>query len=419
MPWTPKQVEAFALLSDPNKQQVALLGGSGSGKTYVNGHKFRQRANEFPGCLQIILRKTMADCRDTVWSTMMINKVLKGDLANKYCTEYKQPAKVVYKNGSEIRIGGLHPSEIDKVLGPDYATIWPNEASEIAWANVPPLRTRLRDKTPHREHGRPVKPMLIFDFNPPTVKHWTHKVFIEGIDPDSGQPLPDREKWGWLRMNPYDNRANLPPEYLATLESMGEADKRRFLRGEFGQLKGLVYDNFDPEANVFDIPPIGEGCRFFRAFDFGFVNPFVCLWGMLAPDDTLYITAERYLAKVTVDVHAQAVKAATTWRVENSWADHDSGEVAQLQKFGDIFTTPAIKDVKAGINLTHGLMEKRKIKIHRSCQNLLNEIQSYKWKDGNKDEVVKENDHAMDALRYMVMGIFIRPTAQVGRLSWM
>lgn len=410
MPWTEKQVEAFGLLSNPSVQQAALLGGSGSGKSYVVGHKIRQRANEFPGSLQIILRKTMADCRDTVWSTMMLNRVLKGDIANRHCTEYKQPAKVVYKNGSEIRIGGLHPSEIDKVLGPDYATIWPNEASEIAWANVPPLRTRLRDRSTHREHKGFVKPMLVFDFNPPTVRHWTHKVFIEGIDPDSGEPLPDREKWAWLRMNPYDNRANLDPNYLQTLESMSEGDKRRFLRGEFGQLKGLVYATFDPELNIYDIPPIDAGCRFFRAFDFGFVNPFVCLWGMLASDDTLYITAERYLAKVTVDIHAQEVKALTTCRIEQSWADHDSGEVAQLQKFGDIHTIPAIKDVKAGINLTNGLIEKRKIKVHRSCQNLINEFQSYKWKDGNKDEVVKEHDHAMDALRYLVMGIFSAPS---------
>jgi phage terminase large subunit len=349
---------------------------------------------------------------------MLTAKVLKPDIDAKLCTEYKQPAKVVYKNGSEIRIGGLHPSEIDKVLGPDYATIWTNEASEISWQNIPPLRTRLRDATPGREHGRPIVPKLIFDFNPPTVKHWTYKAFQLKIDPDSGKPLPDAESWGWLQMNPYDNRANLPASYIATLESMGERDKARFLYGQFGQLKGLVYDCFDPEQNVFDDLQV-QNVRWFRGIDFGFTNPFVCLWAALASDDTLYITDEIYQPGVTVDRHAEEINRRTSERIEATYADHDSGERAMLERAG-IRTEPAKKDVKAGINLVYSLLEKRKIRIARKCVNLLNELQSYQWKDGVKgDEVVKQNDHAADALRYLIMGIFNQQRVSVGRLNWM
>ena len=419
--WTPKQVDAFRLLSHPKIQQAALLGGSGSGKSYVIGHKFRQRGIEFPGSLQIILRKTMADCRDTVWSTMMINKVLKHDIDAKICTEYKQPAKVVYKNGSEIRIGGLHPSEIDKVLGPDYATIWPNEASEVSWKNVPALRTRLRDRTPHYQHGRSVKPMIVFDFNPPTVRHWTHSAFIRKIDPDSNTPLPDGDSWGWLRMNPYDNRENLDPAYLATLESMSERDKQRFLYGEFGQLKGLVYDNFDPEKHVFDDLVIPASWPKFRAFDFGFVHPFAGLWGAYdSANETLWIYREWYHAGLTINDHAKKIKELSgNESYASSVADHDAGERAVLAEAG-IQTTPATKEVIANINVVYDLLSRGKLKIHRSCQGLINEMYSYQWKEASlKEEPVKLHDDAINALQYMARAIYRPKAISTGRLNFM
>lgn len=410
--WTQKQVEAFRLLSDPKIQQAALLGGSGSGKSYVVGHKFRQRSLEFPGCLQIILRKTMADCRDTVWSTMMINKVLKHDLDAKLCTEYKQPAKVVYKNGSEIRIGGLHPSEIDKVLGPDYATIWPNEASEVSWKNVPPLRTRLRDRTKHYQHGRSVKPMIVFDFNPPTVRHWTHSAFIRKHDPDTDTPLPDAESWGWLRMNPYDNLENLDPAYLAILESLSERDKQRFLYGEFGQLKGLVYDNFDPDKHLYDSIQPEKSWELYRTIDFGFTNPFTCYWCYYdEANETLYIDDEWYRAQMTVNAHAVKIHEITAGRkVEATVADHDAGDRKILEEAG-IPTEKADKDVASGINHFYDGLERMKIKVNRRCVNLINEFYSYQWKEASKkDEPVKENDHGLDSVRYLYKRFMNRRT---------
>jgi phage terminase large subunit len=416
MPFTAKQAEAFAVLSDSTTRQIALLGGSRSGKSYTIGHKFRQRAIEFPGVLQFILRKTMADARDTVWLQTML-PILKGDQMRGHCRIYKQPALAEYTNGSIIRIGGLHPSEIDKILGSEAGTAWINEASEAAWSNIPAIRTRLNDRTPHYEHGRPIVPKLVCDFNPPTVKHWTHKAFVLKVDPDSGNTLPDADSWAWLQMNPYDNTANLSASYLSTLESMSERDKQRFLYGNFGQLKGLVYDCFDPEQNVYDEGATGD--RYFRAIDFGFTNPFVCLWGRLASDDTLYITHELYQAGVTVDRHALVINELTKNRVEATYADHDAGEREVLKRAG-IPTDAAKKDVKAGINLLYGMIEKRKIKIHRSCQNLILELQSYQWKEGAKgDEVIKLNDHAADSLRYMVMGIFNQSSVSFGKLSFM
>ena len=405
MNWTPKQFEAFALLSDPKIQQAGLLGGSRSGKTFTIAHKLLQRAKEFPGTLQTVLRKTMADARDTVWLRSMV-PILKGEIEAKRCKIYKQPSLAEFSNGSVIRIGGLHPSEIDKVLGPEYGSIWVNEASEVSWQNIPPLRTRLNERTPHFEHGRPIVPKLYFDFNPPTVKHWTHKAFIEKIDPEQLKPFDDPESWGWLRMNPMDNLANLSANYIATLESFSDRDKQRFLYGQFGQLSGLVYDNFDPEKHVYDDLP-NRGFEWYRTIDFGFTNPFACYWGAYdTADECLYIEDEWYSAKITINEHARIIKArheSLTYR--DSIADHDAGDRAVLEQFG-IITTPAIKDVASGINVVYDRFRRGKLKINRRCVNLISELYSYQWKESSqKTEPIKSNDHGLDAIRYLCMRI--------------
>lgn len=402
MNWTKKQFEAFALLSDPAIKYAALLGGSRSGKSFTIAHKLRQCAIEFPGVSQYILRKTMSDARDTVWQQTML-PILEKDARAKLCTIYKQPTMAEYRNGSIIKIGGLHPSEIDKVLGGEHGRIWINEASEPAWQNVPALMTRLNARTPHRENGKPIVSKLYADFNPTTIKHWTHKAFVRKVDPLTEEPWADPQKWGWLRMNPTDNKANLADGYLQILESLSPRDKDRFLYGEFGQLAGLVFDNFDPEIHVYDSMTMGKDWKLYRAIDFGFTNPFTCYWAYYdEASETLYIDEEWYHSNITVNAHAVKIKEITGDRkVDATVADHDAGDRKILEEAG-IPTEKADKDVASGINNLYDGFNRQKIKINRRCVNLINELYSYQWKESSKkDEPIKENDHGVDAARYL------------------
>src|SRR5574343_599291 len=45
-----------------------------------------------------------------------------------------------------------------------------------------------------------------------------------------------------------------------------------------------------------------------------------------------------------------------------------------------------------------------RLTVNPDCKNTINEFESYIWKP-NKDEPVKENDHAMDAIRYGYLGL--------------
>jgi len=72
-----------------------------------------------------------------------------------------------------------------------------------------------------------------FDCNPPPKSHWTYKLFIQKIDPESREPLSDPGNYASLKMNPDDNLVNLAEGYLETLQGLSSRNRKRFLEGEF------------------------------------------------------------------------------------------------------------------------------------------------------------------------------------------
>jgi len=408
--FTPKQREAARLLSDPLKTRILLRGGRRSGKTFTIAHKIRQRALEYPGCKQLIARKTLKNAAQSVWLETML-PILRQDQAAGICRIFKQPNLAEYKGGSLILLGGLAPNEIDDALGKEFATIYPNECSEISYQSIPPLISSLNDRTPHRLTKKSVKPMIIFDCNPPTVKHWSYTMFMLNLDPVTLNPLAHPEWYGTLKMNPADNRENLAAGFMESLESMSPRDRLRYLEGEYGQLSGLVYDNFDPEKHVYDELPDIKGLVWYRTIDFGFTNPFACYWAAWdIGNETLYIDDEWYHSNITINDHARIIRERDNGRqFRETIADHDAGDRAILEQAG-IRTTKAIKDVASGINAFYDGLNRVKIKINRRCVNLINELYSYQWKDNSrKDEPIKENDHGLDAVRYLYMHFMTAP----------
>jgi hypothetical protein len=63
------------------------------------------------------------------------------------------------------------------------------------------------------------------------------------------------------------------------------------------------------------------------------------------------------------------------------------------------------KDVEAGISCVQELLKQGRIHVHASCENLINEFETYSYPEKKPDKneyeaPIKENDHAMDAIRY-------------------
>ncbi len=134
---------------------------------------------------------------------------------------------------SIVWLGGTDDKErMEKLLGFEYSTIYLNECSQIPWDAVPILQTRLAETS-----GLSLR--MYFDANPPSKNHWTHKVFEEGLFPDGEIHDYDVAK---LQVNPRDNLANLPPEYLKALERLPLRQRQRFLDGLYlSDIEGALW----------------------------------------------------------------------------------------------------------------------------------------------------------------------------------
>jgi phage terminase large subunit len=75
--------------------------------------------------------------------------------------------------------------------------------------------------------------------------------------------------------------------------------------------------------------------------------------------------------------------------------------ITVIKKYGDFRVVSAKNDVIDGIRYTAGLLQNGRMKIHRNCESAINEFGLYRWDEkATKDMVIKDNDRAMDDIRY-------------------
>jgi phage terminase large subunit-like protein len=96
--------------------------------------------------------------------------------------------------------------------------------------------TRLAQNVANTVTNKPLRLKMYYDENPPSKGHWSYKLFVQGRDPDTGKPLTDPENYAHMFMNPRDNMANLPPEYIKTLQGLPVRLRERFLEGRFSEI---------------------------------------------------------------------------------------------------------------------------------------------------------------------------------------
>lgn len=236
---TQRQRQAQDLLGGDARHNL-LVGGSRSGKTFLLCRAIAMRAMKAPGSRHLIARFRFNHVKASIWSDTWpkMMKLCFPAMAGRLKYD-KTDTRVIFPNESEVWFGGLDDKErTEKILGQEYATIYPNECSQIGWSAIETLRTRLAQRVTYTDAAgveQVLKLKLYYDCNPPLATHWSHKLFVEHRDPvPPYQPLKNPEQYVWLRINPGDNTANLPKEYLDELQTLGARAKRRFLEGEWG-----------------------------------------------------------------------------------------------------------------------------------------------------------------------------------------
>ncbi len=228
---------------------------------------------------------------------------------------------------------------------------------------------------------------------------------------------PDAKSLTFIRASIYDNQVllNKDPGYLATLKALPAVERARLLDGDWNvRREGLVYSQF--ESCVVD--RVGSesfgGTPGVGGIDYGFHNPFAAVAGHVDHDGVLWVTWMRYKNQCTLPVHSAALPKEVEW-----WCDPAGAEsTASLRQAGHSArpcthqpTRGASGEKKnpklAGIDMVSERMRTGRLKIVRdACLPLVRELSMYCYDPNKKlEEPIDEDNHACDALRYLVVGL--------------
>lgn len=375
--------------------EVIVEGPAETGKTLAACWRVHLSCLKYPGAQWVIVRKVQSSIYGSVLQTF--ERVIKGAPVEAYGGN--KPEAYIYANGSKVWVGGM--DNPDKVLSSERDGIYVNQAEGLALNDWETLTTRATGRGAVMPYT-----IVMGDCNPGGSKHW----------------IRERAKAGSLRLIRTTHRDN-PTLYdpitgeitpqgkrtLATLESLTGVRRKRLLEGVWATAEGAVYDMFDPAVHV-KTRDRDEFRTWYLAMDEGYTNPAVILLIGEDGDKRLHIAREFYRRGV---LQKAVVETAALWCREYPISEiavdqAAAGLIADLQDAG--LPAAGYKGrVLDGITTVQGYLQiqgdkRPRLTVDPSCIETINEFESYVWKP-EKDEPIKENDHAMDALRYAMKPI--------------
>lgn len=185
---------------------------------------------------------------------------------------------------------------------------------------------------------------------------------------------------------------------------------RRFILGEWVAAQGLVYDFFRREDCP--PPPEGEMERWCISCDYGTVNPASFgLWGLR--DGVWYRVAEYYYdsrsrgkQKTDQEYVQELTRLAGGRKIRQVVVDPSAASFIELLRRDGWNVVKAKNDVLSGIRTTARLLRSGTLVICSSCPDSIREFGLYRWEeDTAQDRVRKQDDHAMDDIRYFAATI--------------
>lgn len=198
-------------------------------------------------------------------------------------------------------------------------------------------------------------------------------------------------------------------EYERAKGSMGIERAQMRYDGLWLQPEGLVYKDFEktivdePLENIFEF----EG-RYVGGIDFGWNDPFCALCGKLDRNDVLWIWYERYKSECSIDIHADSLPKIKNNPIRWYCDPSEPSQIYRLRKGGHK-VRKAIRSILTGIDAVNGRIRSGRLKVNSNCRCLITESELYSFPEKDEeivgDKPVDKNNHAMDALRYLIMGI--------------
>lgn len=249
---------------------------------------------------------------------------------------------------------------------------------------------------------------LWFNCNPDHPYHWFYLEWIQKF----------REKNAlYLHFTMADN-PSLSREIRARYERFYTgAFYERYILGNWVAASGVIYPMFSLQKHCFTEEPICE--EYWISCDYGTVNP--TSFGLWGRKDGIsyrireyYYDARRLQHCRTDEEHYQELEhLAEGYLIKGIILDPSAASFAAcIRRHGKFRVIPANNDVMAGIQQVSELLLQEKLKFHSSCTDTLREFQCYCWNESYAgDAPKKEQDHAMDDIRYYVSTLTLAQNA--------
>ena len=312
-----------------------------------------------------IVRQSLPDLRKSVmkdfFDIMKAHNLYEESLHNKTENIYTFP------NGSTVSFMG---AEGQKVRGSKRDVLYCTEVNELSYDDFFQLSLRTTGQ-------------IFVDYNPSDVEHWIYKL-LENTESST------------LIKSTYKDNPYLPQQQVNDIEQMIRVDEnyyRVFALGERPTSNTRIYTHFKTYIHP---PELIEKSIF--GLDFGY-NHNTALIRLDYSNNAVYASELIYESKLTTDALIERLKACNVGS-EIIYCDYSRPEIIESLRLAGYNAKAAQKQVLDGINT----VKSTEVYINAESTNLWKESKLYSWhtdKDGKPiDEPIKQNDHALDALRY-------------------
>lgn len=246
------------------------------------------------------------------------------------------------------------------------------------------------------------KSKYFFNCNPEHPYHWFYSEWIK-----------KREEKNVLYVHfTMDDNPSLSDAVKNRYKSLySGAFYERFVEGKWVTADGLVYPMFDQNRHIKRYE--GSISEYYLSCDYGTVNPFsIGLWGKgdngwyrideyyhSSRDKGVQLTDEEYYTAIEKLAGGRNIKALI---IDPSAASF----IQTVLRHNKYRVIKADNDVLTGINRVCQALKNDEIFISPVCADTIREFSVYRWDNSLKrDAPKKENDHAMDDIRYFVMSV--------------
>lgn len=402
-PFSNKQKRILTWWTDKspvNKAQGIIADGSiRSGKTLSMGLSFVFWAMEtFDGQNFAMCGKTVGSFRRNVWSWLKFALLSLGYKINEKYTSNEISISFKGKTNHFYIFSGKDESSQNLIQGITLAGVLFDEVALMPESFVNQATGRCSVSGSK----------FWFNCNPESPEHWFKKNWIDKAD---------EKQLLHLHFILEDN-LSLGEEIIARYKSMYfGVFYKRFILGLWAIAEGAIYDMFDDD-NIYTERNKDIAYRRYIGVDYGTTNPMVFL-EVFDDGKNLYVEREYYFdsrVKGKQKTDAEYAKDFDDFCGDKKpdFVFIDPSAVSfrlELRNHG-YRVREADNEVINGIRLVSSLFGSKRLLINKKCYNTISEHRSYIWDEKarvrGEEKPVKDKDHAVDALRYVVKTIIKR-----------